>query len=177
MTDSKNTTGPSAFNKTNDPSLLKIDLALATAEDLKTFCENKSQLYKNDEVFDDELHYLYQYDFKGWDTTHFEQCGLRQAQKLRKLLRQNGVYMEKSKAQGVFKDIANALSLEYEPWSKLQISNALQEDSAFAFTSPNITCLINADPELYKIAYFNRQKKITNLPPPPNINDAYIKPE
>ncbi|TQS33421.1 hypothetical protein Golomagni_06240, partial [Golovinomyces magnicellulatus] len=56
--------------------------------------------------------------------------------------------MEKTKAQGTFKDIANALKLEYEPWSKQQIYNALREDTAFAFTSPNISCLINADPEL-----------------------------
>ncbi|CAD6504818.1 BgTH12-00321, partial [Blumeria graminis f. sp. triticale] len=46
----------------------------------------------------------------------------------------------------------------------------LQEDSAFSFTLPNISCKINSNPDLYKIAYYNRQKKITNNPPPPSTS-------
>ncbi|KAI0991490.1 hypothetical protein K3495_g16697, partial [Podosphaera aphanis] len=106
----------------------------------------------------------------GWESSHFEHCGLRLVQKLRKLLRQGGVYMAKSKSDEVFNDLVNALKFEYEPWTEDQILNALREDSAFSFTSPNISCKINSNPDLYKTAYFNRQKKITNIPPPPSTN-------
>ncbi|RKF84213.1 hypothetical protein GcM1_137001, partial [Golovinomyces cichoracearum] len=106
----------------------------------------------------------------GWKSSHFEHCGLRPFQKLRKLLRQGGVYMTKSKSNEVFNDLANALKFEYEPWTEDQILNALRKDSAFSFTSPNISCKINSNLDLYKIAYYNRQKKITNIPPPPSTS-------
>ncbi|TQS39011.1 hypothetical protein Golomagni_00471 [Golovinomyces magnicellulatus] len=69
--------------------------------------------------------------------------------------------MTKSKSDEVFNDLANALKFYFEQWTKDQILNALREDSVFSFTSPNISC---------KIAYYNRRKKITNIPPPPSTS-------
>ncbi|RKF84232.1 hypothetical protein GcM1_135002 [Golovinomyces cichoracearum] len=57
--------------------------------------------------------------------------------------------MTKSNSDEVFNDLANALKYEYEPWTEDQILNALREDSATSFTSPNISYKINSNPDLY----------------------------
>ncbi|RKF78458.1 hypothetical protein GcM1_211040 [Golovinomyces cichoracearum] len=157
-------TGSALINK-NDPLCLRINLSLASLDDLKFYGSTKLHLYTDEDAFDDDLYSLFHYDFAGWKSSHFEHCGLRLVQKLRKLLRQGGVYMAKSKSDEVFNNLANALKFEYEPWTDDQKLNALREDPTFSFTSPNLSCKINSNPDLYKIAYYNRQKKITNNPP------------
>ncbi|KAI0991215.1 hypothetical protein K3495_g16972, partial [Podosphaera aphanis] len=96
--------GSALINK-NDPSSLKINLSLASPEDLKYYGSTKLQFYTDEDAFDDDLYSLFHYDFIGWESSHFEHCGLRLVQKLRKLLRQGGVYMAKSKSDEVFNDL------------------------------------------------------------------------
>ncbi|CAD6503721.1 BgTH12-03379 [Blumeria graminis f. sp. triticale] len=39
----------------------------------------------------------------------------------------------------------------------------------------NISFKINSNPDLYKVAYYNSQKKITNIPPPPSTSISNTK--
>ncbi|RKF78573.1 hypothetical protein GcM1_210042 [Golovinomyces cichoracearum] len=64
MTESLTAESSFAFNGTKDLSLLKIELTIATDEDLKRFCETKTQIYASEDAFDYELYELFHYDFK-----------------------------------------------------------------------------------------------------------------
>ena len=62
---SENKSTGSALINTEDPSCLKINLSLASSEDLKHYTSTKFQFYTDKDTFDADLYSLFHYDFAG----------------------------------------------------------------------------------------------------------------
>ncbi|POS83151.1 hypothetical protein EPUL_005443, partial [Erysiphe pulchra] len=72
--------------------------------------------YTLTESIDENLHELVQLDFQKWDSTIFNKVRLLELERFRKLLREHGIHVRKTKVLCSIA-IAEALNSQYREWT------------------------------------------------------------
>ena len=119
----------------------RIDVKNSTGEEIISYVRFKTEQYKKEEWFDEELWETFVYDFEHFTLQHWELTDKGTLQSLRKTLRSAGVNVKKDETS-VWHALDQMVNLyEFVPWSEKEIKKSLK-DKSFTFTSGKILCLL-----------------------------------